>query len=285
VRPQTRYSITYINNLAILFFFFCSRGSFNARPLTRSDTAVTLNSWDPLAASSNERSGSFHYTDPSSLPNSPPLRRSSTVSSFNSTWDEHIISSSKDEWDDGRFSECADDLLDRRQEYGMGASSDIGDDSQSMLDGGDSDDDTRTECGDESEFQRGPDMQMHSGVDFRNASRSSSPFPSTSPPSAPPTPERYTGLITRSQRRKMETLELRQAAGNAATLDVSRTAPAHSNKYSQQDLIGCQVVWGKPPNKRRKYYVCDFCDLVIGCKYKEEMVKHVRTHPSNSYLR
>jgi hypothetical protein len=116
---------------------------------------MTFNSyWDRLATvpSLNEGSTSFDSTNACGFPASNLLGRSDTVSSFNSTWDEHIISSSKR--NDDSFSEYSDGLLNTRGEYGLGASLDI-EDSDSQMSGGEesnSDDETGTECGDYLEF-------------------------------------------------------------------------------------------------------------------------------------
>jgi len=266
--------IIYSNNR----FLSCSLTPSNTRPLTRSDTEMTFNSyWDRLATvpSLNEGSTSFDSTNACGFPGSNLLGRSDTVSSFNSTWDEHIISSSKR--NDDSFSECSGGLLNTHSEYGLGASLDIEDDSQ-MSDGeeSNSDDDTGTECGDYLEFhtecENDINMDSEASVDVPVACGLPSlrPFvPNTSPPSA--TSGQYMGLMTRARTRRMEQPDA-EPAQKKAKLDVHPTA---DNKNSQQDSAATySIIW----YEKRKSYYCNTCHQIN--KRKDWMMRHVRDkHP------
>lgn len=246
---------------------------------------MTFNSyWDRLATvpSLNESSTSFDSTNARGFPASNLLGRSDTVSSFNSTWNEHIISSSK--INDDSFSEYSGGLLNTHGEYELGASLDIEDDSQ-MSDGEESNsDDTGTECGDYLKFHAECDndinMDSEASVDIPIACGSPSPCPSpsvlnTSSPSA--TSGQYMGLMTRARTRRMEQPELRQAgdaepAQKKAKLDIHPTA---DNKNSQQDSAATySIIW----YEKRKSYYCNTCHQIN--KRKDWMMRHIRDkHP------
>jgi len=133
------------------------------------------------------------YKNASGFPQAAPnsLSRSDTVSSWNSTWDEHIVSSATEGRGEGSFVEYSDDLPNTHREYGSGAFSAHEDDSQ-MSDEEDSDsDDTCTECGDSPSL---PPSVLNTSLHSATAVQ-------------------YTGLRTRAQTRK---IEQRMATGGAA---------------------------------------------------------------------
>jgi hypothetical protein len=233
-----------------------------------------LNSyWDRLTAvpSLNEGSTTFDSENASGVPASNLLGRSDTVSSFNSTWDDHIISSATR--NDDSFSEYSDDLLNTQGEYGLGASLD---DSQ-MSDGDESnsDDDSGTECGDDSESEfhaecnNDINMDSEASSDVPIACGLPSPLPSAfnaSPPSA--TSGQYVGLMTRARKRRMEQPELRQATGEAepAQKKAKRKKNSKSPTYS--------IIW----LEEEKYYWCNTCHQIN--PRKGWMMRHVRDkHP------
>jgi len=253
--------------------FFCSRTSSSARPLTRSDTEVTLNTyWNRLAAipSLNGSSIGFDhdYKNASGFPQAPSnlLSRSDTVSSWNSTWDEHIVSSSGEGRNEDSFVEYSDHVFNAHCEYGLGASSA----NERMSDGedSDSDDDTCTEYGDYSDAEGDNDINMDSEASVHVPIACRSP---SLPPSVPATSSysatavQYTGLRTRAQTRKIEQ-RLRQAAGDAEPAQ----GKAH-NKNSQQE----SVAW----RKEGKNYRCNICHETN--TRKDLMKRHVRQqHPA-----
>lgn len=250
---------------------------------------MTFNSyWDHLTAvpSSNEGFTSLDSENASRFPASNLLGRSDTVSSFNSTWDEHIISSSRK--NDDSFSEYSDDPLNIHGEYGLGASLDIGDDSQ-MSDGEDSnsDDGSGTECGDyfESEFHAECNNNININMDSEAtgtvvpiAYGLPSPLPpastlNTSPPFA--TSGQYIGLMTRARTRRMKQPEPRRTTSDAepsqkkAKLDISPTPCKKNSKPATYS-----ITW----DDKKKYYCCNTCHQIN--KRKGWMMRHVRDkHP------
>ena len=237
---------------------------------------MTFNSyWDRLATvpSLNDGStiGSFDPINAGGFPASKFLGRSDTVSSFNSTWDEHIISSSRK--NDDSFSEHSDDLLSAHGKSGLGASLDIEDDSQ-MSDGEeyDSDEDTSTECGDDPEYHTEciNDINMDSEASVDDVACG---LPSLLPSvlsASPPSPSsatsgQYMGLMTRARTRRMEQ---RHATGDAEP-PQTKAKRATTHKNSQQESTYSIIRHAK-----LKSYYCHACHQIN--KRKAWMVRHVR---------
>lgn len=206
---------------------------------------------------SSEGSITFEHKNASEDPVSNALVRSDTVSSFNSTWDGHIISPSVEERNDRSFSEYSEELVNSYGECGLGASLDIDHGSQ-MSDGEglDSDNDAATVCGDYSEFHaeciNDVNMDSEASVSVPIAFRlpSSPPPPRLNACASPSASNQYMGPMTRSRKIKME--------------------PAARNKDSQQESTAYSIIW----EGKRKHYSCNTC--LQSDTRKDRMMAHVR---------